>query len=1455
MASVTCKGMAFVALVHLGRVAFGGLTVEETYWQIPSGGGGASGLFTDASRWSRGAVPDTAISSDGATTNIQMAVFNAAPGSPYSVSFPSGAFATAAGLKVMLSDGMDITIDGSETVLSHLPAVWDRYPLLLGVGGTRVFCFHSSGYLSDGNGIVSNFRYRASQHGSVADIEVLTGAYDYGQSPWHLFSGGRIDGLDKLTLALSPGVETKTGDVYLEGVSAQTNLLRVCGAQMSVAGLFSALGRQEAEIREGGVLRADGGLTFGGTKFEVVQGSVLSVGGTMTLGGASELSATFADCFVTNTASSGNSFAIGGDATPLAAVDFTGATVRLSRSLLSGGLNGDRLTRVCALRSDFQRTGDTAYFRLRGNTVYAAVDSTNVWGCVEIGSGASSAMPELHVTGGTFRTDRTNSFIGREGSGVLTVDGDGVYETAGGSMYLGGNATGATTDFTGRSPAVTGTVTVAGRAAFRVQGSRLAVGQLPGAVGVLNVQDMALVEPNALAVGRWGTGFMNVSGGTVNVGDGFTVAGDASATPVVTDAAESVLRQTGGTINTKFDSYGLDVAVQAGRKGRVVFDGGVFNTGHVRGGVGQAAFEADGGTLKARQATETFLAGFDEAALGEKGLTVESDEALSIPQDFTDKAGAEGRGQLTLTGRGVTTLAMKTRAPSVVVAAGAGKVSFAAGAAHPQTLVVTNGATVALSGEVTFANLVVGDATSVGILEIDPTTRITVTGDLTIANLHFVFVGGAFAEGMQQEVIRCPNGASAASVAQFTAALTRAGLADGTACEFAHTESGGGVSLALRIVKAQDRVIRVDSGDDVHSTNVLFNASETLHAIVADGASLTLNGTVGYGFLEKSGAGVLALGSSENAFYPGLRLLEGVLAVSDPRALGGVGVQVYGKTSLVAGELCVAGDGAAVFPTALQIDGAAPSSLVEIRSDVAVTMPLPEVTQGAFRKRGPAPLVLEAADAADCGFSQTGSTPPVLAGLSDYAGFTVQEGELVLRGAAPNASVRIPSCDVEVGVPGEARAEGKVQPGLVVDSLDVSLGNRTLSLGSYVLNDATNHATGAVLVEANSFVTDPYLVVSNGATLAAGTFRYMRGETVNGHQHQRHLVGGAHVLVDGATVRAAQSYAVSSVGGNPSLAPVGATGLYGDQVFRNGASLEAARVAVSGTGRMSFTDSYLGGYAADGARTPTVIDHEANEVTSRWDFVRSEFCVSRVQRSLAGYQCRYYQEYNFEDTLWSCGDNDLLVGSTNVNMNIFVHGRGLRFAPPAGRTYTVIRKIRGDGGVVMDGPGTLVFGRSQYLNVEQADTIEAGLPPCSDSKTTGAAGYDPCTVAYAGATEVNGGTVDFGGLTVTGVRFTGTGGTVCHGTLAGGRTANTNLTYGVGLAFAGRYVIDLERTEETALADGDEVVVGHYAGVAPDLSRWRVRNLGARHLKGFLSAADGHIRATVRRVGGLVIIR
>ena len=328
-------------------------------------------------------------------------------------------------------------------------------------------------------------------------------------------------------------------------------------------------------------------------------------------------------------------------------------------------------------------------------------------------------------------------------------------------------------------------------------------------------------------------------------------------------------------------------------------------------------------------------------------------------------------------------------------------------------------------------------------------------------------------------------------------------------------------------------------------------------------------------------------------------------------------------------------------------------------------------------------------------------------------------------------------------------------------------------------------------------------------------------------------------------------FQTSSVSGRPDLSCRGATGCYCINEFRNGSALWSSVVYVNGTSAMMFEDSFLGGLRSQSS--PAVINHNSNDVTSRWDFVRSEFYVSKVHRSPTQYKCRYGQNYFFEDTLWSCGDNDLEVGATNVNMNIYVRGSGLRFAPYAGRTYTVIRKIRGGGGIVMDGPGTLRFGRSQYLNVEQADPVDINPDPCIDlGNDTGTEKYHPCTVCYSGATEVNGGTIDFGGFSLTNMTLSGAGGVVSNAHFVNTTLANTNLTFTSGIEFSGKTHVDFSDAD---VSDGDVVVIGRYTGAAPDVAAWRGRNFAKRGLKALFSAEGGEITASVQQTGVLVIVK
>ena len=77
-----------------------------------------------------------------------------------------------------------------------------------------------------------------------------------------------------------------------------------------------------------------------------------------------------------------------------------------------------------------------------------------------------------------------------------------------------------------------------------------------------------------------------------------------------------------------------------------------------------------------------------------------------------------------------------------------------------------------------------------------------------------------------------------------------------------------------------------------------------------------------------------------------------------------------------------------------------------------------------------------------------------------------------------------------------------------------------------------------------------------------------------------------------------------------------------------------------------------------------------------------------------------------------------------------------------------------------------------------------------------------------------------------------------------------------GVAFAGRTKVDLGRTEETALTKpyARDVVVATYAGVAPDVSGWRVVNTGVPGLGGSFTAVAGEIRMNFSVTDKTVII-
>ena len=179
-----------------------------------------------------------------------------------------------------------------------------------------------------------------------------------------------------------------------------------------------------------------------------------------------------------------------------------------------------------------------------------------------------------------------------------------------------------------------------------------------------------------------------------------------------------------------------------------------------------------------------------------------------------------------------------------------------------------------------------------------------------------------------------------------------------------------------------------------------------------------------------------------------------------------------------------------------------------------------------------------------------------------------------------------------------------------------------------------------------------------------------------------------------------------------------------------------------------------------------------------------------------------------------------------------VEGAGLVLDVPDSATWTMNTPVRGTGGIVKKGAGTLVLGAS--------------------------------SVGYAGATRIDAGVVDLGGNALA-VKVAGPG-RVQNGTIANGGIAISLSDDGTvlgdiptlgGVSLSGRFFVDLGRADATAVLEQPyrEVAVAAYNGAAPSVSGWRVVNSGQRHLGATFEARDGYVYMTPVNQGAMLIVR
>ena len=866
------------------------------------------------------------------------------------------------------------------------------------------------------------------------------------------------------------------------------------------------------------------------------------------------------------------------------------------------------------------------------------------------------------------------------------------------------------------------------------------------------------------------------------------------------------------------------------------------------------------------------IEGFTAAAIGAKGFTVESARPVTIAQTFCDEDGESG--VLCLTGAGAKTLSGASTVSRIVVDGGA--VAFTGGVGS--TVVVTNGNRVSFGGSATaehpLGGLVLGDAASAGVLEVRPNETISVDSAPVLGCVRFALADG-FAIG-DKVTIAAKGTLSAASAAAWTRAQVVEGLPPGAGWETSVEDVNGGQVLTLTLVDGAPIVIAVESGTETRETNITFGAGRTLETAVAKDARAELSGDLAYGRFAKTGGGATEL-SGENAFVGGIAVDGGLLSATTLAALG---VDPLSAVSTLAdGTLEMKSGG--VLDAAFDINASkGANALVVIKNEADVTMPIPSATQGAIVKRGKGRLTFEVAGDTDWGGLQQNGLKNMASGETmvfddangtapgtdkHYAAVNVAEGELRFRGTGmtpPKVSLGGAYDALKGTVVGLASApapENPAQPGLVLDNVEYDLVTGHCG-GGYDLMLTFNFAA-----EYDSFITAPYLYVTNGASLKANFL----GLTFSNKDTQAR----ARLYMDNGTI---QTFYEMHLAENYSSANV-----TNEIVMRNGSALYATydkgRLILGGCRPVFDVDSSTIARDPEGAPLGMFFTDRVGSGVDMTFRNGSYFGCYMIGMNGDGKdypQTSKYPNYpirmSFDDSEWYCGAGNRDMPSSNMNVTVVTTGKGLKLNPPLGSEWRLYTKVQGDGGLVKGGEGTLFIDDwFRYHKYETTtETLSATGVNCVNGGTLA---FKPSAVHAAPqfvlggegcALELRGEDAELADATVGGT------GTLRGGTFANLRVAATadaateafnvlTIDGANGAALSGRTVFDFGR------AAGDPIplfsepkVIARWTGSKPDVSKWKAVNTGVPSAKLKLTVNDdGTIDGQVVPNGLLLIIR
>ena len=759
-----------------------------------------------------------------------------------------------------------------------------------------------------------------------------------------------------------------------------------------------------------------------------------------------------------------------------------------------------------------------------------------------------------------------------------------------------------------------------------------------------------------------GTVTLKSSGLLLFAGSTATVSGGTLTAPYIYIgfSGTPVVHQTGGSIVA-------DEVVVAHRDaggGVLKLDGGIVQTDTVRKnlGSGLASLTANGGTLLAKRNGSDIVVGLDSAKVGPKGLTVDVPKsfAVTMSQAIRDADDAAGRGLFVKSGAGKLTVSASASTPSEVVVE-EGTLVFANGANTETRLVVTNGATVTLSGNAAatpLKGLAVGDATSYGRIVVSKGETISVEGPVEIVRAEIVF-SDDWQIGDGATLLTSTTAVSDASKDAWARALASAGDTEGRSFRFsAEPDEKGGTAFKVVVAAASDYEMRLDEENTVSNAteSVSHGLADGLIVSIAKGSTINASGRYVFGSLEKNGSGRLALTGARNVFES-VSLNGGTLSVSSMLALG------LGETLTINGGILEVSDESATVDFATTVN-AGESTAYVVDVDAELSMPMPSVNSGDLVKRGAGVLTYLVTGSSsslsrDNGVQPNGKTPTPTTQMSfsecgvpvsGYAGLNVMEGTLCVKGRNSDASVSLPHLAyVGVTVPTIA-----AQPGLVFEDVVVTTPNTS----------GQSIEIGAGVTEGNSGVVSPSFAMTNATFATIPLFRVGEGSNI---------ALTPRINVDGSLLGAVNYYPNQCMNQN-SLAR---------HVFTRGSSLVVgSKVWLYGHSELVFDASDLSG--SDGQ--PVVLEvHEKRSYSfsflngARLTYAANAFTTDPTAMSFV-----------FDGAFWNLGSG-VKSYPNHSKVSLTSRGEGLILAPAGSDVWTIGQAIACEAPIKIGGTGSVAF--------------------------------------------------------------------------------------------------------------------------------------------------------------------